>query len=683
MRPLIQRLLQIHYELFKILPFIIVLVLIVWLMPDSSSFRYEFHLGKPWQHTTLIAPFDFTIHKSADRIEAERQQIADQVYPYFQKQDELVVEARKELEKKLNEQAMVLELENSQKQWILKLFDQVYTKGIIQHHQIIDARGKSGVLINLVHNKEVSTASEEDFFTIATAFEYCRQQLAVASVEHKEAILNMLREAMVQNIVFDPYFTTQATEQAWQRVSPVFGLVQKGELIISEGETVDEEKYLILSSLQAEFTSLSDDSIRSGTLIAGKILLVLIVLGILFYYLRIFKKNIFSELKKINLILLLLLLVVIPSQILLEQAPSLIYLFPYGMLPILLITFYDARTTFLVHLLTILLVAISMTNAFQFVFQQLIVGYVVVLSLADHNKRLYFFRASFLVFVGYILVFLGFNLMFASDFHQVEYRMLWIFAGSSMLTILALPLIFLIERMFGLVTDLSLLELSNTNSPLLHELASKAPGTFQHSMQVANLAEEALYEIGGDVLLARTGALYHDIGKMASPYFYIENQMGAFNPHDDLPPRESAAIIIGHVLKGINMARKAGLPDQIIEFIRTHHGTSRTNYFYMLEKRLHPGLTIDERDFRYRGPIPFSKETAVVMMADSVEAASRSMKEPNEQKINDLVENIINKQIEDGQFVNANITLRELNKVKKMLKKKLLNIYHVRIAYPG
>jgi hypothetical protein len=236
--------------------------------------------------------------------------------------------------------------------------------------------------------------------------------------------------------------------------------------------------------------------------------------------------------------------------------------------------------------------------------------------------------------------------------------------------------------LFGQITDLTLLELSNTNSPLLRELASKAPGTFQHSMQVANLTEEALYAIGGNVLLARTGALYHDIGKMTNPYYFIENQMGSYNPHDDLTAAESASIIINHVIDGIERARKAKLPEQIIDFIRTHHGTSRVNYFYVMQQRQNPGLHVDERDFSYHGPLPFSKETAVVMMSDSVEAASRSLKAPTEQKINDLIENIISKQIETNQFANANITFKEIKIVKSILKKKLLNSYHVRIAYP-
>jgi putative nucleotidyltransferase with HDIG domain len=281
-----------------------------------------------------------------------------------------------------------------------------------------------------------------------------------------------------------------------------------------------------------------------------------------------------------------------------------------------------------------------------------------------------------------LFVYTGFTLIQEGNLSAVDWQQIGAFTLSALFTMLALPLIYMLERIFGIITDLTLLELSNTNTPILRQLAQKAPGTFQHSMQVANLSEEALYEIGGDTLLARTGALYHDIGKMDNPVYFIENQMGGYNPHDDISFAESAHIIIDHVRIGIEKARKAKLPEQIIDFIRTHHGNRRVEYFYFMEQRQNPGLTLDERDFSYHGPIPFSKETAVVMMADSVEAASRSIKNPTEQKINDLIENIINKQMETNQFVNANITLKEINTVKKVLKKKLMNIYHVRIAYP-
>lgn len=652
-------------------------------MPGNVKFGYEYNLGKPWQHQTLIAPFDFAVQKSADRLRDEKDRVAAQVLPYFQFDEDLTEEASQQFLLKINSLDFTAEPDiEKARNTAVRLFEKVQQRGLLQHHTVLENRRPNQLLINVVRNKVVSQVSPEDLFTVVTAYQFCKRSLDTTSITMKKKLLELLGESFVQNIIYDDYTTQKEIAQALQRISPVYGMIQKGERIISEGEPVDEERYTVINSLRESINLASGDGIKRGTIVFGHLLLVMALMAILFYYIRFMRKEIFNELKKINMILLLMLLIVLPSYLVIDLAPAYVYLIPFGLLPILLITFFDSRTTFLVHLIATLLVTIHVPNGFQFVFQQLVMGYVVVYSLERHNRRSYFLRTSIFIFTSFIAIYLGFNLLYNGDLQQLDVHMLWKFAVSAMLTLLALPLIFILERVFGEVTDLTLLELSNTNSPLLRDLASKAPGTFQHSMQVANLAEEALYEIGGDVLLARTGALYHDIGKMDNPFYFIENQMGGYNPHDDLPARESAAIIIDHVLNGIEKARKHGLPSQIIDFIRTHHGTSRVNYFYIMEQRKNPGLTVDERDFRYRGPIPFSKETAVVMMADSVEAASRSIKNPTEQKLNDLIENIINKQFEDGQFLNANITIRELNTVKKILKKKMMNIYHIRIAYP-
>jgi cyclic-di-AMP phosphodiesterase PgpH len=671
-----------YYGIFKILSFVTAAVLVMWFMPRIGKFRFEFQQGKPWQHASLYAPFDFSILKSSAQIKDEKEKISKQIYPYF-------VYNLDETKKNRDNLELIIETEFSQSnrkklQYLktgLLLFDKVHARGIVQHHKILDNLGPEN-LISTVKDRVVTVYPLNDLFTITSAYEYCRRAIDTAKLENPNELLSVLSDVFVQNLVYDERITKQELEQAMQRISTTFGLVQKGELIIAEGEPVEDDKFLILNSLRLETENRTGSANRIKALMTGQLILVLSIFTILFLFIRFLRNDVFQELKKINMILFLMLFTIIPSYLILHQSPTFVYLLPFGILPILLITFFDSRTTVLVHLLTIFLVSIVVPNAFQFVFLQLVVGYVVVFGLEKHNKRLYFFRVSILIFLTYVIIYAGFSLMQVSSLTLIDASMIWMFGVSALLTLLALPLIFLLERIFGQITDLTLLELSNTNSPLLREMASRAPGTFQHSIQVANLSEEALYEIGGDVLLARTGALYHDIGKMNNAYYYIENQLGGYNPHDDITPGESATIIIDHVLNGIEMARKANLPEQIIDFIRTHHGTSLVNYFYIMEQRQNPGLTIDERDFRYKGPIPFSKETAVVMMADSVEAASRSLKNPSEQKINDLIENIIGKQIESNQFLNANITFKEIHQVKKILKKKLLNIYHVRIAYP-
>ncbi|OQX81652.1 MAG: hypothetical protein B6D64_01850, partial [Bacteroidetes bacterium 4484_276] len=344
--------------------------------------------------------------------------------------------------------------------------------------------------------------------------------------------------------------------------------------------------------------------------------------------------------------------------------------------------FFDTRLALYVYLITIILIGFLVPNSFQFIFMQFISGIITIFSIVNLQKRAQFLFTSVVVFISYSAIYTGLNLIQEGSFSGIRTINYAMFAGSAVLILFAYPLIFLLEKIFGLVTDVTLMELSDTNSKLLHELSMRAPGTFQHSLQVANLAEESIYEIGGDALLARTGALYHDIGKMGQPMYFVENQVTGVNPHDELTYEESARIIINHVIDGIEMAKKNKLPEQIIDFIRTHHGTRKAEYFYIMQKKDNPDENVDERRFTYPGPIPYSKETSVVMMADSVEAASRSLKIIDEETINDLVENIINKQLEIGQFSNSDITLRDITKIKKILKRKLMTIYHIRIEYP-
>ncbi len=682
MKELINKLRHRSYEWSKLVSFAIAIVLVMWFLPRVGKFKYEFQEGKPWKHPTLFAAFDFAIHKSDKQIVGERERIENQSYPYFE-YDFITTERARETLNQLLDDKLPDQLINRRKtrQLTLNIFEIVQQRGVVQHHKVLDRAGKDQ-RVQVIRDRVSSVYALSDLFTIASAYDYASRMVDTARFVDKQLVLHLLSESFVQNLVYNEKISRQELAINLEKISQTYGLVQQGELIISEGDVVDEEKFLKLDSLRSETEKRTGDFKRVNTLLAGQFILIIAVFFTLYFFIRFLRNELFSELKKINLILLLMLMTILPSYLILSREPDLVYLLPFGLLPIILVTFFDSRITVLVHLLTIFLVSIVVPNAYQFTFLQLIVGYVVVFSLDQHGKRVYFFRTSGLIFLTYLIIYTGFSFIQVSEFSLMDLKTIWFFTLSAALTLLAMPMIYFLERIFGLITDLTLLELSNTNSLLLRELASRAPGTFQHSMQVANFAEEALYAIGGNTLLARTGALYHDIGKMTEPYYYIENQMGVFNPHDDLMPAESAEIIIGHVLKGIETARKSKIPDQIIDFIRTHHGTSRVNYFYVMQQRLNPGLTIDERDFCYRGPLPFSKETAVVMMADSVEAASRSLKEPNEQKINDLVENIINKQIETNQFINTNITFRDIRVVKGILKKKLLNSYHVRIAYP-
>ena len=356
---------------------------------------------------------------------------------------------------------------------------------------------------------------------------------------------------------------------------------------------------------------------------------------------------------------------------------------PICLVPIIVRTFYDTRLALFVHIITIIILGFLVPNSFEFLFMQLITGIITIISIVHLHHRSQFFFTSFMIMVSYSVIYIGMTLMQEGSMDQIIRANFIMFGISALLTLFSYPLIYLFEKIFGMVTDVSLIELSDTNSKLLRDLAIITPGTFQHSLIVSNIAEEAARAIGANSLLARTGALYHDIGKMDMPMYYIENQSGGINPHDDLSYEESARIITGHVIRGIEKARLHKLPETIIDFIRTHHGTRHSQYFFNKFKQEAGDVPFDETPFRYRGPIPFSKETSILMMADSIEAASRSLKAPTEQEVSDLVERLIDNQMENKQFRNSLLTLKDISTIKKIIKKKLLSIYHIRIEYPG
>ncbi|PIY30637.1 MAG: hypothetical protein COZ08_11785, partial [Bacteroidetes bacterium CG_4_10_14_3_um_filter_42_6] len=388
-----------------------------------------------------------------------------------------------------------------------------------------------------------------------------------------------------------------------------------------------------------EKTMASSDSWKY--VLSGMTLLILMLFLVQYLFIRFFKGQFYYELKYIVLVLFTQMIFILTTYLVFQLYPEWSYMIPYAILPIVISAFLDGGIAIVVYIITLILVGFYAPNSFEFLYTQYIAGLIGVFSVKKLSKRSDLFRGVTMVFLAYMVVYAGILLAQEGSIDNFSRRMISHFAASSILLLLAFPLIFLYEKMFGLITQLTLLELSNTNNVLLRDLSIKAPGTFQHSLQVANLASEALFEIGGDEQLARTGALYHDIGKMNNPLYFVENQTSGYNPHDELGYEESARVIIDHVLDGIEMARKHGLPEKIIDFIRTHHGTRRVEYFYRLEKKVNPGMEVDQSEFTYHGPSPFSRETAVVMMADSVEAASRSLAQPDEQKINDLVDNII------------------------------------------
>ncbi|NNK10271.1 MAG: HDIG domain-containing protein, partial [Flavobacteriaceae bacterium] len=469
-------------------------------------------------------------------------------------------------------------------------------------------------------------------------------------------------------------------EDEMSRISTTRGNVDEGILIIARGEVVEAENFTILNSLKAEFESEVWTANNQYFILFGYTILVALVLIMLFLFLKKYRPAIYRNNVKVTFIFFNILLMVFLTTLVVKYDSTYVYVVPLCILPLILKTFFDARLGLFVHVLTVLILGFVVPNSFEYIFLQIIAGIVTILTVSELYKRANLFISVGQITLIYIVGYFAFHIIHEGNLDNINWFTFGFFLLNGMITLFAQPLIYIYEKIFGMVSDVSLLELSDTNSRLLKELSNKAPGTFHHSLQVANLAEAAANAIGANAMLVRVGALYHDIGKMNNPTYFTENQVTNVNPHDDIDPKDSASIIINHVIEGIELAQKNNLPDRVIDFIRTHHGTTKVYYFYKKEMERNPD--VDEADFKYPGPIPFSKETAILMMSDSVEAASKSLVNPSYPMIEEFVEKIVSGQMKGNQFLNANITFKEIEMVKKVLKQKLTNVYHLRVEYP-
>ena len=679
-----------HYsEINKIALFVLSVVFLLLVFPKEGKFKYEFTKGKPWMHDDLIAPFDFAILKSAGEIESEQQQVLKKLTPYFRfdtiitktYRNTLIEEFNSIWDIKYHKNKQSSIRKNRNKKLCLSIYDSIIQKGVIEsNNEIVSGQEDQSIYVikdNIVEEKKTS-----DFFSIQSADLYIHDRLPHNNTIDRNLLISVLENSLAHNLRFDKETTSLEQSETLSKISNARGMVQSGERIISRGEVITKDNFQILESLRIEYESKLGSSFKYAGILSGQIILIAVSLISLYFFLLYFRQEIFAETKQVVLILFLIIAAVGTASLVIKFNPVYIYLVPVCLIPIIISVFTDTRLALFSHLITIIIIGLLVPNSYEYVFLQLFAGIVTILSTVKLERRSQFFFTSLMIFLVYSGIYTGMTLVKEGSLQDINYLYYSLFGGSALLTLFSYPIIFVFEKLFGLITNVTLLELSNTNNKLLRELALKVPGTFQHSMQMANLAEEAIHEVGGNPLLVRTGAMYHDIGKMEDPLYFVENQTTGVNPHDELTYDESAEIIIDHVLRGVELAKKHKLPEQIIDFIRTHHGTRRTEYFYTLAKQATPDEEIDDSVFTYPGPEPFSKETAILMMADTVEAASRSLKKPDEDAIDKLVENVIDKQIEGGQFNNANITLRDIRKIKSIFKKKLMNIYHLRIEYP-
>jgi cyclic-di-AMP phosphodiesterase PgpH len=672
-----------HDVVYKISLAILSVAIIVWVFPQEGKFKYEFQQGKPWLHEDLIAPFDFAINKTDGEISFEQKEIIQNSKPYFVFDDNVPANVKTKFFSLIEKEFPSGSANAARyKGFANEFLDKIYTTGLIDK---ADEKGRKTEhkIIYVVRNKVAEEIDIDKLLTISDAFNELNKELSGHNDLNKALVLKWFEECIRYNVLFDPATTSKLQREQLENISLSKEMRQKGQRIISRGDLVDEEKFRILQSLRSDYLTQVGDKDNFFYVLGGQAILVGMCVLVLVVFLISFRYDIFLDNRKFLFLLMILVLFSLMAGISIHFKSVIIYALPFCIMPVLVRAFFDTRVALFTHLVSILIVGLIAPNPYEFVFIQLMGGIFAIFSIINLRNRSQLFTTVAVILLAYLLSYYGISVIQEGTISGINWSNLLWFTISSVMVLFAYPLIFIFEKVFGFVSDISLLELSDINSPLMRELALKAPGTFQHSLQVANLAEEAVYHIGGSALLVRTGALYHDIGKMEMPLYFIENQQTGINPHDELSFEDSAAIIIGHVSKGIELAKEYNIPDPIIDFIRTHHGCNKAEYFYREFLRNFPDEVVDEKLFQYPGPIPFSKETAVLMMADSVEAASRSLKRYDEESLNNLVERVINHLVERNQFVNADITFKDISSIKKIFKKRLMNVYHLRIEYPS
>ncbi|WP_299886584.1 HDIG domain-containing metalloprotein [uncultured Lacinutrix sp.] len=680
MKDLINSFYKNHSLIYKVLLFVSTTFLIVYLFPKSGKFKYNFEKGKPWQSETLYAPFNFAIQKTDEELSIDKEQVEKNSIKYFNINTTVFPEVKKEY----NTQFKVLFPDSvyNATQSIRKkgnsILNELYLNGILNQSLSLSDNANITILEDRVEKKKTKFSKLYKLNDVRSKID---SELKKANLEqYINPLTNLFFNIVKPNLEFNKNLTEKALAESLNSLSYTRGSIDKEQLIISKGEVVEGNKYIILKSLEYEYESKVWNESNYNLIVFAYTLLVALALLMLLLFLRKYRLDVFNNNTKVTFIFFNVLLMVLLTTIVVNYNSALIYIVPIAILPLVLKAFFDARLGLFAHVITVLLLGSIVSNSYEYMFLQITAGIVTILTVSELYKRANLFISVGQITLIYIIAYFAFFVIHEGSVETMEWNTFGYFVLCGLATLFVQPLIYIYEKLFGLVSDVSLLELSDTNSNLLKRLANEAPGTFHHSLNVANLAEAAANEIGANAMLTRVGALYHDIGKMKNPTYFTENQSSGLNPHDELSSKESAKIIINHVINGIEIAKKNNLPDRVIDFIRTHHGTSTVYYFYMKEKALNE--EVDIKDFSYQGPKPYSKETAILMMCDSVEAASKSLKEPTSTKIDNFVENILNKQMDDGQFLNANITFKEIQSIKKVLKHKLANIYHLRIEYP-
>ena len=653
--------------------------LIVWAMPHDNRSYYHIEKGKPWKYADFTAPFDFPIYKSDDAIKAEKDSLMHDYEPYYQynanKENEMV----KRFEKDYVEGIPGLGPEYIE--MISNRLHSLYQQGIMSSAEYSELRTDTARMIRVVNGKQANSVSIMEVYSAKSAYEQLFHDEALAL---QRPILQKcnLNDYITPNLIYDKERSEASINDLMSSIALASGVVQKGQKIVGRGEIVTDRIYRAMDSFIKENERLHQDNTQNQFALLGQILYVAIIIICFTIYLSLYRRDYLVKSRKIMMAYALITIFSILTAVFVRNTFIHVYILPYAMVPIFIRVFMDSRTAFMAHATMVMICAVMLVHPFEFVVIESIGGLIAISSLRELSQRSQLFKTAIFIALSMMAVNLAFDWMRTDSLSKIDYSIYNYLIINGIALLFAYPLLYLIEKAFGFTSDITLIELSYTNNQLMRKMSEIAPGTFNHSIQVANLASEIANKIGADSQLVRTGALYHDIGKMTNPIYFTENQTG-INPHEMLTEIESAQMIISHVTEGQKMADKYNLPKEIRDFISTHHGQGKAKFFYIKYHNEHPDEPVDDLLFTYPGPNPFTREQAILMMADTVEAASRSMTEYTEQAIRELVNRLIDTQMNEGYFKECPITFRDIQYAKTVLIEKLKTIYHTRISYPS
>ncbi|MDE7456447.1 MAG: HDIG domain-containing protein [Prevotella sp.] len=654
-------------------------IIVVWAMPHDNRSYFHVEQGKPWKYAEFTAPYDFPIYKSEAVINEERDSAMRQFEPYFEYDKD--IELRMVNKFNTDYADGIPGLPESFVGIMSNRLHRLYQQGIMEQEEYINLHSDTTRMIRVVSGKEAVSISINDVYSAKAAYEqlFTEEQLAILRPMLQKCDLNAY---IVPNLIYDRDRSETSKNDLLSGIALASGLVLKGQKIVDRGEIVTEKTYRIIESFKRENERLHADEAQNKISLLGQIVYITILMLCFTLYLSLYRKDYFEKPRSIAMLYTLIIIFALMTALFMRNTFVHVYILPYAMVPIFICVFMDSRTAFMTHTIMILVCATMLQHPYEFIVIELIAGLAAITSLRELSERSQLFKSAIIVTFACMIVNLAFDWMHADTLTQIDFSNYNYLVVNGIALLFAYPLLYLIEKAFGFTSDITLIELSNTNNELLRQMSEEAPGTFNHSIQVANLAGEIANKIGAKAQLVRTGALYHDIGKLANPIYFTENQSG-INPHETLSDIESAQIIISHVTEGLKMANKYNLPQVIRDFIATHHGQGKAKFFYIRYHNEHPNEPVDDLLFTYPEPNPFTREQAILMMADAVEAASRSLPDYTEQSIRGLVERVIDTQVAEGYFRECPITFRDIQYAKTVLIEKLKTVYHTRVSYPS